>query len=298
MKLAKTIIDITDISKNYGTKKVLQDVSFALPKGAICAVLGKEGAGKSTFLSLLSGLSKVSSGTINRVNYQNISTEIKQSFLSEKTTLYTRWSGYTQLQYWRRCKGASEADLLQILEELQLTSVIDAKIENLSQDNKKKLTLAGVLMGAPEILVLDEPFKSLKQESCVLLRKVLLRLNYEKNTTIIIATRDLTEVASLASNFAFLRQGRLVEYLSKVELKAKELAEIVLDTKENIKACALLERELGIYNYLVSSKQKILIREEYEVARIVEMLVRNHIGINECYLQRLTMAEYYERLVF
>ncbi len=204
-----------NLEKKYDGKSVLRDVSISIEEGEIYALIGKNGAGKTTLMKLITGFIKPSCGEI----FVKSKKCKPIGVLIETPGLLTNLSGYDNIKAKCICYNKSDRTYINsILSLVGLYDVKDKKVKKYSLGMKQRLGLALALVGDPEILVLDEPINGLDPQGIVEFRNILLNLNKTKNTTIIISSHILEELSKVASTFAFIDNGELLE-----EIKADML---------------------------------------------------------------------------
>lgn len=209
------MLNIENISKSFGEKQALADISFKVKKGEIAALLGENGAGKSTLLRILSGFFEADDGkvavddtdlSVNRVKFlQNV------GYVQEISALYGDMSVYDFLCFVANLRGLAPSEIMNVVKEsvelLQLNSVLNQKNETLSKGFKKRVELAAVLLAKPEILLLDEPTEGLDPNQKAVIRQIIKK--YAKQHIVIISTHTLEDVEALASKVLLLHKGRL-----------------------------------------------------------------------------------------
>ncbi len=163
---------------------------------------------------------------------------------------------------------------------------------------KQRLGLALAMMNNPDFLVLDEPINGLDPMGIVEIRNLLLKLNEEKNITIIISSHILSELASIATEYGFIERGQMVEQISAEELKekCKECLEISVDNAE--KAAVLLEDKLNCHEYEVLPNNIIRIYKFKDTPSMVSStIVKNGVELNSMNIKGTNLEEYFVSLV-
>lgn len=204
------VIKVTDVSKDYGKAHVLDNMSFTVPKGSIFGLVGRNGAGKTTIMRIISGLQQPTSGKIeygfNHKKLGNIGA------LVELPSIYTNASAKENLTYQYINLGLKIDDSIdQSLEFVGLGDTGKKKAGKFSLGMRQRLGIAMAMAGNPELLILDEPINGLDPQGIIQIREVLERLNKEKGVTIIISSHILSELSKLATDFAFVEKGKVVK---------------------------------------------------------------------------------------
>lgn len=209
------MIQVIELSKNYGDVKALKGVSFEVKKGEILALLGPNGAGKTTTYRILTGYLKPTSGTIKVKDYdinEDI-IEIKKmiGYLPESAPIYKDMLVYDYLNYIADIRKVSRSRKLSHIKELadicRLKSVMHKTIDELSKGYRQRVGIAHALMGDPEILVLDEPTSGLDPNQIVETREIIRRIGREK--TIIFSTHILSEAEATCDRIVIMDEGEI-----------------------------------------------------------------------------------------
>ena len=219
------MIDVTGLTRYYGEKRALSDITFHVNKGEILGLLGPNAAGKTTTMRILTCYLNPSNGTIKVKDFdvsQNPQ-EIKSliGYLPENAPIYSDMLVYDYLVYIANIRGVEpDARMVRIKELAQLcglTNVMHKPIDELSKGYKQRVGLAHAMMGDPEILVLDEPTSGLDPNQIVEIREIIRRIGKEK--TIILSTHILSEAEATCNRIVIIHQGRIVSDSSTADLR-------------------------------------------------------------------------------
>jgi ABC-2 type transport system ATP-binding protein len=220
------ILEIHDVSKNFGTKKVLQHLDLAVPKGAIFGFVGENGAGKTTTMKLILGLAEVESGEIfvkgEKVHFGNTPTNRITGYLPDVPQFYDYLTAKEYLQLCGEITGLKKAQLsAKISEMLTLVGLAQEKkkIRGYSRGMKQRLGIAQALLNDPELLICDEPTSALDPSG----RNEFLELlaSLRGKTTILFSTHILSDVERICDYVGILDGGRLVVSDTLVALKER-----------------------------------------------------------------------------
>lgn len=163
---------------------------------------------------------------------------------------------------------------------------------------KQRLGLALAMMTEPELLLLDEPINGLDPSGIIEIRNLLLKLNKEKNITILISSHILSELSNVATCYGFLNKGKLVEELSAKELEEKCKSYLEIKVNNSKKMSALLEEKLGYKDYKVLPEERIQIFEGTdEPEKISNLAVSNNIGLLALEEKSVNLENYYMSLI-
>lgn len=207
------MLSIDHISKSYGKKEVLKDISFDIPSASICGFVGKNGAGKTTFFhSLLNFVSYQGEITMND---QAITQKAypKIGYLPEERSLMPKLTVYEQVRYLASLKGMPDKEVKKELplwmEKLEVKGKLTDKIKSLSKGNQQKIQLIITLIHKPELIILDEPFSGLDPVNTAILKKVILA-EKERGATIIFSDHVMTNVEELCDQLIMIKDGQIV----------------------------------------------------------------------------------------
>lgn len=207
------MLTVSHVSKSYGKKAVLHDLSFDIPSGTICGFVGKNGAGKTTFFhSLLKFV-----GYEGQITFQGqpFSTETYATvgYLPEERSLMPKLTVMEQVRYLAGLKGMSAKEVAQKLpvwmNRLEVKGKLTDKIKSLSKGNQQKVQLIITLIHEPNLIILDEPFSGLDPVNTAILKKVILE-EKERGATIIFSDHVMTNVEELCDRLIMIHDGRLV----------------------------------------------------------------------------------------
>lgn len=214
------ILQTDNLSKVYGTKTVLNHVSIHVPKKSIYGLVGKNGAGKTTLMRIICGLTQQSEGSYTLLGKSNDdAARNNMGVLIEKPGIYEHMTALENLRYFSLLFGLQSQDHHKILEMVGLQNAGKKKARQFSLGMKQRLGIAISLLGNPDFLILDEPINGLDPEGVYEMRKMLATLNREHGTTIMIASHILSELHKLATDYAIIDGGCLIDEFSKETLE-------------------------------------------------------------------------------
>ncbi len=210
---AMLAVDIEKVCKHYGNFDAVSNLSLQIPQRQVVALIGHNGAGKTSLLKMILGVSRPSSGQI-RLWGQSLDGDRSFSrdqigFLPEVANFTNAMSGIETLKFFARIKQQPVAQCAQLLEQVGLSDAARRKIKTYSKGMRQRLGLAQALLGNPKLLILDEPTTGLDPDS----RRDFYDIVYERQqqgATIIISTHSLAEIEIQADSIAILKKGRLL----------------------------------------------------------------------------------------
>ena len=231
------LLTLKDVSYFYeGTHNGICDISFEAEKGDFIAVVGKNGAGKSTTLKMILGLIHPSEGKIQflgkTINSQNrLSLLQKTGSLIENPGGYGHLSGLENMQIVQKLKGVKEEEIASALKTVRLYEQRDKKLSSYSLGMKQRLGIAMAILGNPKLLILDEPTNGLDPAGIQEIRELIVSLPKERNMTVIISSHLLSEIEQMASQVGIIHHGQLLYEgpLKELECNGKSLEQAFLE---------------------------------------------------------------------
>ena len=213
----------------------------------------------------------------------------------EQPGFYPHLSVERNLECCRIQKGVPGKDATgRMLEEVGLAYARDRACKDLSMGMKQRLGLAMALIGEPEVLILDEPTSGLDPSGIVEMRALLLRLNREKGITVVVSSHHLAELEQMATVYAFLSHGRLLEQVGAEELRERCADRIEIAVSDAARYTVLLERELGCTTYQVLGDGTVSIANPRPDIEAYSSLASAHgLAILKLERRRLSLEQYY-----
>lgn len=290
------VVKTNKICKEFQGNLVLKDVCINIKKGNVYGLIGKNGAGKTTLMRILASLISETSGNIELFGENNNKIENRKRIgvLIETPGFFDDMDAYENLEYLRRFKGVpGRASIDEKLKLVELENVEGKPIKNYSLGMKQKLGLAIALLGDPEFLILDEPTNGLDPVGIVKIRKILKKLNKEKGITILISSHILSELSEISNYYGIISEGKLVEEISKEELKEKSKMAIEIKVDKVEKSTWVLENVLNINDYKVLNDNFICIYEDLDKASIItKELAKEDVFISHMITKGESLEEY------
>lgn len=272
--MSELLLQTRTLTKQYGRHRAVDQVSMHIKKGAIYGFIGRNGAGKTTTLRMISGLASPTAGEIELFGCRGRELSRIRSrvgCLIEGPGLYGSMSARDNLKMKSMLLGVYkrgyEEELLDIV---GLGGVGKKPVKRYSLGMKQRLGIALALVGEPDLLVLDEPINGLDPQGIAEVRDTVLKLNRERNMTILISSHILEELSKIATDYGIIHNGTLLQELTNEELmeKCSERLEITLDDPE--RAVPVMDR-LGIKRYQVADREHIYIFERLEESAALNM---------------------------
>lgn len=220
------VLKTNDLCKSYRRFHALNGVTMNVPKGSIYGFVGKNGAGKTTLIRLICGLQEPSSGEFTLYGTKHTDSKISKArrrmgAVVETPSIYPDMTAVDNLKQQYRMLGLPGFNGLDdILKIVGLENTGKKKARNFSLGMRQRLGIAVALCGDPDFLVLDEPINGLDPQGIVEIRELILRLNREKQITVLISSHILDELAKLATHYGFIDKGKIIREMSTEELDA------------------------------------------------------------------------------
>ena len=220
------VLKTNNLSKTYGRVNALKGLSMSVPKGAIYGFVGRNGAGKTTLIRLICGLQPVSGGEFELYGVKSTNSAIalsrrRMGAVVETPSVYLDMTAEANLKQQYLVLGLPSYDgLREILELVGLENTGKKKARHFSLGMRQRLGIAVALCGNPDFLVLDEPINGLDPQGIIEMRELILKLNRERQMTVLISSHILDELSRLATHYGFIDNGALVKEMSAEELEA------------------------------------------------------------------------------
>ena len=233
--MPKTSIRTKNLSKTYENKTVVSNVSINLPYGGFFGVLGKNGAGKTTFLAMLMGLITPSEGEIfifdKSLKFHKYDILKNINFQSPYVDLPKKITVMQNLIFYARLYDVIDAKkkILKLSEDLFITDLLDNIYGTLSSGQKTRVNLCKALLNDPKLLLLDEPTASLDVSTSEFIRKYIKSFQKKNNSTILITSHNLEEIEKLCSHIILLDKGKIKFDGKKNELFKKNKSSSLKD---------------------------------------------------------------------
>ncbi|BAQ11170.1 ABC-type multidrug transport system, atpase component [Bacillus sp. OxB-1] len=298
----ETVIRTAQLTKGFKGTNVIKPLDFTLYKGEICALIGQNGAGKSTIFKMLSGQLIPTSGEIRlfgKMGQDMADARRRMGFLIETPAFFADFTAKQNLKYYALQRGIVEKNrIAEVLAIVGLANEKRKRFKEYSMGMKQRLGLALCLLSSPDCLVLDEPINGLDAEGIREIRNLLIRLNEEKQITIFISSHILTELHLLATRFVFLKDGAVVEDITKEALQEKSRKQLIVTVDDAAKAVRLLEQNYSAISYQVMPNQVIAIHGHMENSgEINRLFTMNGVTVMEFRAEARNLEEYFLELV-
>lgn len=289
------------LSKRYRGFQALKGLSMHIPQGAVYGIVGKNGAGKTTLIRLLGGLQSLTSGEYALYGVPHTAKEIskvrrRMGAVVETPSVYQEMTAEDNLKEQYRILGLPSFEGIgELLELVGLSDTGKKKVKHFSLGMRQRLGIAIALAGDPDFLMLDEPANGLDPQGIVEIRELILKLNRERQITVLLSSHILDELSRLATHYGFIDKGRMVKEVSAEELEAacRKCARVkVTDTKVLARVLETMQIE-----YEIRSDQEADIYAEVNITKLVLALHQEDCELLSVTEREESLESYYINLV-
>ncbi len=308
------MIEVKNVTKKYGNTTAVNHISFDVKDGEVVGFLGPNGAGKSTTMNMITGFIEPTEGQII-VNGNDISKKPKKAkrqigYMPESVPLYYELTVKEFLNYMAELKFVKrqerKAEVEKVIKETGLQDVQKKLIRNLSRGYKQRVSLAGALVGNPDVIILDEPTVGLDPKQITEIRNLIKNLG--KNHTVILSTHILSEVSQICEKVVIINKGQIVavdtpENLEKKTKEKNSISVTVEDPKNNMKNLKskipeietiemVKDNEDGTKQFIITSGAELDLRK-----KLFEVLPKEEITIFELKKTETTLEDAFIKLI-
>ena len=283
------ILTTDNLTKKYGDKVAAGNINIHVREGEIYGLIGRNGAGKTTIMRMISGLSRPTEGSykIHGESGRGI------GVLIESPGLYPNRSAFDNLKI--KCIAMNCYSKQYVEELLRLVGLSDTGKKNagsFSLGMRQRLGIALALTGDPKLIILDEPINGLDPQGIAEIRETLARLRDEKGITIMISSHILDELGKLADSYGIINNGELIDEFTNEDLEKRCGRYVTVNTDDNPRALELIA-SMGIRD-AEPSGDKLRINECLDrTAEINKKLVENGLSVYELHTTNISLEDYY-----
>ena len=284
---------VNNISKSYGNKKVVDNLSFILDKPCIFGLLGTNGAGKTTTIRMILNILKIDEGTITWNGKEVDRKKVNFGYLPEERGLYPKSKIITQLLYFAELKGMKKDFAIKNINKwakiLKVTEYLNLTPDKLSKGNQQKIQFMMAIIHNPDLIVLDEPFSGLDPVNSKLIKEVILNL-VKQGKYIIMSAHEMYTIEEFCTDLIILNKGKTVLQGNLKEIRnSYPINKLFIETNEDIK------KYLNKYKLTINSCHEniyeVAITSEEAAYKLLKSLVDNKIKIIKFELERPSLNE-------
>lgn len=296
----KYILTADNLNKNFRHSHALHNFSMHIPKGAIYGFVGENGAGKTTLIRTICGLQTPTSGTYSLYGVKNTDKRIREAqqrigAVVESPAVYLDMNAENNLKHQYHVLGLPTYDgLKELLHLVGLEKTGRKKVRNYSLGMKQRLGIAVALAGNPDFLILDEPTNGLDPQGIIELRELILKLNRQRQITVLISSHNLDELSRTATHYGFIVDGSMVKEITAEEL-AKSCRKCAVLTVTDTGVLARALDLLGL-EYDILSESTANVYGEIPISELTMEMAKDRCRILSLHEKDETLESYYINL--
>ena len=296
------LIETKKLTKVYGEQTVVNSVNLHVSKGRIYGLLGRNGAGKTTIMKMILGLTAITSGEID-VFGKNVKGYEKQTYprigaIIETPGFYPNLTGTENLEIFAKLRGTTTPNAVKNALEVVGLPYKDKKLfSKYSLGMKQRLGIANAILHDPELLILDEPTNGLDPIGIAEVRDFIKDMSEKQGKTILISSHILSEIQLLADDIGIIDHSVLLEESSMEELQKKNSRYILLQVSDVPKSVLILERQFGIKDYSVQDEHTLRLYDtSLDMAEVNKALVMQEVSVISSGLCNDTLEDYFKKI--
>lgn len=296
------LIETKQLTKIYGEQTAVNSVNLHVKKGRIYGLLGRNGAGKTTIMKMILGLTPITSGEVD-VFGQNIKGKEKRIYprigaIIETPGFYPNLTGTENLEIFAKLRGTAAPNAVKTALEIVGLPYKDKKLfSKYSLGMKQRLGIANAILHDPELLILDEPTNGLDPIGIAEVRNFIKDLSKERGKTILISSHILSEIELLADDIGIIDHGVLLEESGMEELQKRNSRYILLQVSDVPKAVTLLERQFAVQDYSVEDDHTLrLYNTSLDMAAVNKALMLQDVSVISSSLCNDTLEDYFKKI--
>lgn len=300
--MSDLVIETKKLTKIYGEQTAVNSVNLHVKPGRIYGLLGRNGAGKTTIMKMILGLTPITSGEVD-VFGQNIKGHEKRIYprigaIIETPGFYPNLTGTENLEIFAKLRGTPQPNAVKNALEVVGLPYKDKKLfSKYSLGMKQRLGIANAILHDPELLILDEPTNGLDPIGIAEVRNFIKNLSVERGKTILISSHILSEISLLADDIGIIDHGVLLEESSMEELEKKNRKYIQLQVSDIPKASLILERQFHVTDYAVQDEHNLRLYDTaLDMAAINKALVVQDVAVISSQICNDTLEDYFKQI--
>ncbi len=289
----ENILEVQNVQKKIGSKIIIDEVSFHVPKGKIVGLLGPNGAGKTTLIRMIVGLMRLSQGEITIANH-SLKKTYRQAIaevgaIVENPEFYNYMSGMDNLMQYARMskKKITPEEILAIIKQVHLEDHIGKKVKTYSLGMRQRLGVAQALIHQPSLLVLDEPMNGLDPMGMKEFREMIRDLK-NQGLSVILSSHQLSDIELVADELVIVQNGKVTHQVSMNELKNQQLT-MIIESQKTEEVIRFLRQE-GVAVEQHSKQIWVTLEQDIRVS-LLKDLVENDLAISAYYPKVASLEE-------
>ena len=296
------VLETNNLEKKYKDFRALNHTNIHIEKGAIYGLIGKNGAGKTTLIRIICGLQEPTSGSYTIYGKDNnsgndiISARKRMGAIIETPSIYGEMTARDNLIEQYKLVGMPSMDgINELLKLVGLDNTGKKKAKNFSLGMKQRLGIAISLANNPDFLILDEPINGLDPQGIVEIRELILKLNKERQITILISSHYLDELSKIATHYGFLDNGSIIQEITSEELMKKMEHKLILKVSNQKEFVKYFEENKISYD--VVDNKTINVYGKYNLSKFINELSKKNLIADEVHEQEESLENYYMNLI-
>lgn len=280
--MENTVLELKNVSKSFGKRKIIDNISLKVNSGEIFGFLGPNGSGKTTTIKMILRLIDSDDGEI-KVNGLDNRKQFEQAMecigaIVENPDMYKYMSGIDNLKLHARIRNIDEKRIAEVLEMVGLKDRAKDKVGKYSLGMKQRLGLALTLLHNPKVLILDEPTNGLDPAGIKQLRDILKKISHEENVAVFVSSHILTEMQQMCDRVAVLDNGKIVKIEQITNSEEEKIETIELRLKNKEKAIKILKEKFEVDAKVEKNNLLVTIQTE-RVPEVVKELAIEDVGV-------------------
>ena len=248
--MSKVVLELENVSKTFGRRKVIDNISLSVKEGEVYGFLGPNGSGKTTTIKMILRLIDSDSGTI-KVNGYDTKKQFEKAMeciggIVENPDMYRYMSGIDNLKLHARLRNIDEKRINEVLEMVELKGREKDKVGKYSLGMKQRLGLALTLLHKPKVLILDEPTNGLDPAGIKKLRDILKEIAHKDGVAVFVSSHILAEMQQMCDKIAVLDNGKIVKIEEITEPKEEKTEQVELRVKNVDKTLKILREKFNL----------------------------------------------------
>lgn len=294
------VLQTTGLTKFFGKKAAVNGLNLSIKKGDIYGFIGRNGAGKTTFIRMVAGLAHPTDGSIHLFEREDLDIQRRKTgTMIENPAVFPNMTAKDNLMFYCKMLGLDPKNTINdMLTLVGLQDTGKKKARNFSLGMKQRLAIAISLLDNPEFLMLDEPINGLDPSGIKEIRELILKLNKERNITILISSHILGELSKLANRYGVINNGIMVDEFTNEELETRCAGELEIKVDNIELATQVLSNIVNAEDIKVIDDKTIRISKDLEKAGLMNMeLAKNGIIVSSSTIVGQDLEAYFMQLM-
>lgn len=295
--MSNTVLEIKNVSKYFGRKKIIDNITLDVKEGEIYGFLGPNGAGKTTTIKMALGLLSIDEGNII-INGNDIKKHFEKAMeniggIVENPDMYNYMTGRENLKLYARIRNVKKERIDEVIKLVDMEKAADQKVGKYSLGMKQRMGLALTLLHSPKVLILDEPTNGLDPVGIKSLRNILKNIAKEEKTAIFVSSHIIGEMQAMCDKIAMIKDGKIIK-ISDIDTLLKhsedDKVECVVKAKQLDKAFKLIKDELTDEVKKDDNEITFKINKE-DISKITKLLVSNDVDVESITEKETTLED-------